>query len=129
MRIVATFNSLSRCETCYKKVRGPPSNPLNATCEYTRTLIRWPEPGSNRRHKDLQSSALPAELSSHTRDHCRETTALNQRYFLLSEKSLILLKNTSAYRFPQSKKGGCCYSKNELQVIKNLAIVLPRIPS
>lgn len=104
MRIVETFNSLSRCETCYKKVRGPPSNPLNATCEYTRTLIRWPEPGSNRRHKDLQSSALPAELSSHTRDHCRETTALNQRYFLLSEKSLILLKNTSA-QIPSEQKG------------------------
>ena len=25
----------------------------------------WPEPESNRRHKDFQSSALPTELPSH----------------------------------------------------------------
>ncbi len=28
--------------------------------------IIWPEPESNRRHKDFQSSALPTELPGHT---------------------------------------------------------------
>ena len=34
---------------------------------------KWCEAGSNRRHKDFQSFALPTELSHHFKKHCKGT--------------------------------------------------------
>ena len=47
--------------------------PMNYTCIYNANIItqhsdfgKCPEPESNQRHEDFQSSALPTELSGHT---------------------------------------------------------------
>ena len=39
--------------------------PLNYTCNLLNASQQCPEPESNQRHEDFQSSALPTELSGH----------------------------------------------------------------
>src|SRR2546430_12406240 len=63
----------------------------------------WAEPGSNRRHMDFQSIALPAELSARTRE------ILGAARYFARRSACALRAATAAARcgsFPRGLRGG-----------------------
>ena len=72
-QIEAPTNGKSRSNAKHQTEHGfAPQSVIGFKTANFEGLRRWPETDSNRRHEDLQSSALPTELSGHSQKASQE---------------------------------------------------------